>query len=256
MPVVMFVVLCAAIELPYRSRGRFIKEKIEVDPFNVVQAGLLTLASFVLGLSFAQASDRFDSRRALVVKEANAIGTTWLRAGQLEPAQKVLFRRTLTDYTASRLAAYGTKRTDLANGMTDWQRQSVEKTARDQDALWAVASNALRAHPANLGLSLLMETLNDTIDVSAEQVQALTHHVPTAVVVLTLALVTVSSLSLGVRFAFEGYRPLAISLIYVVANVLVIWMMIDYDRPQAGFVKVDLTPMRSQLQSMQQAPPD
>lgn len=127
MPVLMFVVLCAAIEVPYRWRGRFLKEKIATDPFNVVQAGLLTLASFVLGLSFAQASDRFDSRRALVVKEANAIGTTWLRAGQLEPPQKVLFRRTLTDYTASRLAAYGTKRADLASGMSDPQRQAVEK---------------------------------------------------------------------------------------------------------------------------------
>jgi hypothetical protein len=47
-----------------------------------VQAGLFTLAAFVLRLSFSQASARFDARRGFVMKEANAIGTTFLRANQ------------------------------------------------------------------------------------------------------------------------------------------------------------------------------
>ena len=57
----------------------------------------------MLGLTYAQAQGRYDARRALVVKEANAIGTTWLRADQLAPHDTLTFRRLLTEYTRERL---------------------------------------------------------------------------------------------------------------------------------------------------------
>jgi hypothetical protein len=247
LPIVMLIVLAASIELPYRFLRLPAVEK-RMDAFNAVQAGLLTLASFVLGLSFAQASSRFDSRRGLVIKEANAIGTTWLRADQLKPAQSAEFRRILTEYTATRLSAYETPRSPAL------YREAIDRSDAAQGRLWGIASSALRAKPGNVGLALLMQALNDTINVSAEQLQVLTTHVPTAVVVLTLALVTLGALSLGLRFSLDGARPVALSAIYVVACVVVISMMIDYDRPQTGFVKVNLNPIRVQLQNMQQTP--
>jgi MFS superfamily sulfate permease-like transporter len=112
----------------------------------------------------------------------------------------------------------------------------------------------MNAHPNNIGLSLLMESLNDTIDVSAEQLQALTSHVPTPIVMLTFVLVTLGALSLGLRFAADKSRPVLLSAIYVVANVVVISMMVDYDRPQTGIVNVNLNPIKIQLKSMQQSP--
>lgn len=246
LPIVMLVALSLAIELPYRLRRRITDAgERNVDAFTAVQAGLITLASFVLGLSFAQASSRFDDRRELVVKEANAIGTTWLRADQLRPLQAARFRAVLTGYTEARLKAY------RAPYDTAVARRTLDQSDRDQTEMWAIASEALRSKPGNLGLSLLMQALNDTIDVSAEQLQALTSHVPTAVVVLTLVLVTLGSLSLGLRFGIDGARPPALSAAYVVAFVVVITMMIDYDRPQSGFVTVNLNPIRIQLQSMQ-----
>jgi hypothetical protein len=241
LPIMMLVVLGLAIELPYRYAGALAIKTPNTDAFTAVQAGLLTLASFVLGLSFSQASARFDSRRALVVTEANAIGTTWLRADQFGSMQSVRFRDILTRYAAARLKAYETPRNP----------QVIDESNQDQDKLWNMASSALRADRTNLGYSLLMQSLNDTIDISAEQLQALTSHVPTSIVVLTLLLVTLGALSLGLRFALDRSRPVALSVIYVVACVVVINMMIDYDRPQTGFVKVNLAPLQRQLQSMQ-----
>jgi hypothetical protein len=249
LPIVMLIVLSLTIELPYRY-VRPILGAVErnVDAFTSVQAGLLTLASFVLGLSFAQASARYDTRRELVVKEANAIGTTWLRADQLEAAQSRAFRKVLTDYTAARLKAYQTPRDP------ELYKRTIAQSDRDQSSMWQLASSALHERSTDLGLSLLMESLNDTIDVSAEQLQALTSHVPTAVVVLTLVLVTLGALSLGLRFALDKSRPAALSAVYVVACVVVINMMVDYDRPQTGFVTISLNPLKAQLQTMQRAP--
>ena len=48
-----------------------------------VQGAVLGLLGLLLGFSFAMAVGRHDARRNLVVEEANAIGTTWLRAGFL-----------------------------------------------------------------------------------------------------------------------------------------------------------------------------
>lgn len=244
----MLVVLALSIELPYRFAG-WLSQRNEpkLDPINVLQAGILTLAAFVLGLSFSQASARFDARRALVVAEANAIGTTWLRADELQPAQVKQFHQILVDDTATRVAAYG------APNNAPLYQQMIERSNHDQDELWAIASFALHAHPTNLGLSQLRQSLNDTIDVSSQQRQALASHVPTAIVTLVLVLVTLAALSLGIRFALEGYRPLFMSAVYILAYVVVISMMIDYDRPNTGFVRVSLTPLTLQLQSMERS---
>ena len=117
--------------------------------------------------------------------------------------------------------------------------------------MWAIASPALGARPSSLGLSLLVQSLNNTIDISPEQLQALTNHIPTPVVVLTVALITLGGLSLGIRFAANASRPVLLNAIYVVANVVVINMMIDYDRPQTGLVTINLNPIEVQLQTMQ-----
>src|SRR5580692_6361285 len=226
LPTLMFVVLGLSIELPYRFGRSLARYMPKADPFNVIQTALLTLAAFVLALSFNQASARFDTRRALVISEANAIGTTWLRADQLESGQSKRFRRILTDYTAARLRAYETPRDPRL------YRNTIDQSNRDQAELWTIVSSSLRAHETTFGISLLMQSLNDTID-------------------LTLALVTLGTLSLGLRFAMSQSRPVILSALYVIAYVLVINMMVDYDRPNTGFVTVSLTPLKLQLESMQ-----
>lgn len=245
------IVLSLAIELPYRFGKSFagMSEKNR-DAFTLAQAGLLTLASFVLGFSFSQAEGRFNHRRALVLSEANAIGTTWLRADALALQDTDRFRKTLTAYTAARLVAYQTP-SRVSGGLSDLHRRTIVLSDRDQEEMWGIASRALTARPGSLGLSLLVESLNETIDVSAEQLQALTNHIPTSIVLLTLTLIALGALSLGLRFAADSARPVLLSVLYVAANVVVVNMMIDYDRPQTGLITLNLDPIKRQLQNMQ-----
>jgi hypothetical protein len=248
LPIVAVLTFGLLIEAPYRVlSSRSDIRPANRDIWNIMQSGLITLTAFVLSLSFAQASTRFDARRALVVTEANAIGTTWLRADQLEPSQTKRFRQILTDYTAMRLNGYQTP------GDPNQHGPALEESDRDQAALWSIASAAARAHPADLGLSLLMQTLNDTIDVSAEQLQALTNRVPTAMFLLTFVVAAMTMFCVGVRCGQERSRPPLFSAILVVVFAIVISMAVDYDRPQTGLVNVDLKPLVRQLQSMQQA---
>ncbi len=246
--IAMLIVLGLSIELPYRFADVLPSDMPKPDSFNAVQAGILTLSAFVLSLSFAQASSRFDSRRALIVTEANAIETTWTLAGQLGPSQSKQFHQVLIDDTAARVKVYE------SHNDQELARLTVERTSHDQAELSGIASAALRAHPSNLGLQLLMQSLDHEIDVSSEARQAATGHVPTAIIMLTLALVTLGALSLGFRFALDKSRPVLLSAVYVVAYVVVIMMAVDYDRPNTGLIRVNVTPLTTQLQSMQQTP--
>jgi hypothetical protein len=248
LPITLLVVMGLTVELTYRFEVIAPRLSISTDSWSATQSGIATLAAFVLSLSFAQASARFDSRRALVIKEANSIGTTWLRADQLHPPAAHSFRRVLTDYTATRLAAYSSPNNPPLYA------KALERSASEQAELWALTSSALRNHPGDFGLSLLMQSLNDTIDVSAEQLDALTHHVPVGTIELTILLAWLSMFSLGVRFARNKSRPPIMSALTVLAMVAVLTMIVDYDRPQTGIARVSLNALAIQLHSMQQAP--
>ena len=59
----------------------------------------------ILLLPWAEQSHRFGARRQLVLEEANAIGTTYLRAGLLPDTQRLEVRRLLREYADVRLPA-------------------------------------------------------------------------------------------------------------------------------------------------------
>src|SRR6185437_15324873 len=62
--------------------GRSLREKKESvsESFGVLQAALLGFMGLILAFGLSLAIGRYDTRRQAVVDDANAIGTTYLRA--------------------------------------------------------------------------------------------------------------------------------------------------------------------------------
>src|ERR1700674_5727591 len=67
-------------------------------PVGAIVGATLGLLSFILAFTFGMAASRFDARRQIVVEEANAIGTTYLRAGLLPDGRGVKARKVLREY--------------------------------------------------------------------------------------------------------------------------------------------------------------
>src|SRR5215203_1342243 len=63
----------------------------------------LGLLAFVLAFTFGMAADRASTRRELVVEDANAIGTTYLRTFLLPDPPASEIREQLREYVTSRL---------------------------------------------------------------------------------------------------------------------------------------------------------
>ena len=91
-----FVATVTASGLLLGRRMRHHHETLR-EPFGALQGALLGLVGLILAFGLTLAVGRYEDRRAAVVADANAIGTTYLRAQLLaEPARTrslVLLRR-------------------------------------------------------------------------------------------------------------------------------------------------------------------
>src|SRR6185436_16038471 len=92
--------LWLGIEGGYRlgkwRRSRITDEKEQ--PVGAMVASILGLVALVLGFTFSLAGSRFDARRMAVLEEANAIGTTSLRAKLLPEPERSEVTRLLREY--------------------------------------------------------------------------------------------------------------------------------------------------------------
>ncbi len=81
--------------------GRFLHHRSEHlrEPFGVLQAALLGLVGLVLAFGLSLAVGRYESRRTAVIDEANAIGTTYLRAQTLAEPMRTRSLELLKLYT-------------------------------------------------------------------------------------------------------------------------------------------------------------
>src|SRR5262245_15194612 len=87
-----------------RARGRRADSESD-SPVGAMVAAELGLLAFLLAFTFGIASSRFDTRRQVLLDEANAIGTTYLRAAMLPEPQRAEVRHLLRDYVDVRIAA-------------------------------------------------------------------------------------------------------------------------------------------------------
>ena len=95
-----------ASEIGFAAHRRFGRSGAanEANDETQVLATALLLLALLLGFTFSMALARHDTRRVEVIKEANDIGTAWLRAGLVEsPAGKALQDK-LGAYAATRVA--------------------------------------------------------------------------------------------------------------------------------------------------------
>src|SRR5262249_40310966 len=69
-----------------------------------IVSAVLGLLALLLGFTFSLSVDRFDTRRHLVLEEANAIGTVYLRAQLLPEPHRSRTSNLLIRYTDNRIA--------------------------------------------------------------------------------------------------------------------------------------------------------
>ena len=214
----------------------------------MVQGTLLGFLGLLLAFGLTMAVGRYESRRTLIVQEANDIGTTYLRA-QLLPEP---FRSESLDL----LRSYTSTAVDLADQVSDSARFDADLASMDQlqRELWAVAGRAVADDAVGTGPRLYVESINPMFDTHTERVASLRNHVPTTV---SLLQVLGSAVALGVLALYLAMlgRGLTTALAAAAVVILIVLISFDLDRPQRGFITVPFAPLTDLRASMDLPPP-
>ena len=241
----VLAVVIAGATLAGHLVGRSSREQSEDvrEPFAVMQAALIGFMGLVLAFGISLAVGRYEARRAAVVDEANAIGTTYLRAQTLaEPI------RTESLALLQRFADISIRLTDTVPGSSE-EQQAVAESAQVGQRLWALAGQALNEAPVASAPRLYVESLNQTFDAQSTRVYGLLNRVPTPVLVLEVAGAAIALAALALHLAALG-RGLRTVLVAAALVVLVLLVTFDLDRPARGLIRIPDEPLTQVRTSM------
>jgi hypothetical protein len=211
-----------------------------------VISSVLGLLALLLGFTFSLAVDRYDARRVLVLDEANAIGTAYLRAQLLEEPHRSRMSQILHDYTENRVAL---------GEASVWENRKplFEKSDSLITDLWSATAASFDT-VRNLDFSTsLLEPVNAVIDFDSSRKTARTARVPVAVFAVLFLYVLATAGMLG--FMVHCARNIAQTVVFLALLSLSLLLIVDIDGPTTGWVKEPQLPMIMLQKSLRQTPP-
>ena len=201
-----------------------------------IVTGALALLGLLVAFTFSAASDRYDTRRQLVVEEANALGTTYLRAQALDPAPRAALSPLIAQYAHAR-----DRWLQAGEDAAQIARAQAETEAL-QDRIWAATVADIRANPTATINPSLLQTTNDMFDVSASIRAAFDGRLPISILRAMIAYALIAAAIMGFAMAAERRQAVLSAALYL-ALAVAICLILDLDRPRAGSVTLPRAPM-------------
>ena len=197
-----------------------------------VEASAYALLGLLLAFSFAGATSRLENKRQVIIDEANAIGTAYLRVDVLPPETQPPIREQYKRMIDARLAAHE-HRNDPAQAERD-----LAVMARAQEQIWA------RSVAASAGSStavLVIPPLNTMIDLATSRRVALQYHLPNLIVALLIGASLLSGLLAGYAMSKRMRRSWFHVFAYALLLAMTIYTVLDLDHARAGLINIDVS---------------
>jgi len=229
--------------------GRSMRDRSEGlrEPFGAIQSAMLGFMALVMAFGLSLAVGRYESRRAAVVTEANALGTAYLRAQTLaEP------NRTPSLEQMRRLTDASIDISETVPGSPE-QQAALVRSGDAQRALWDQAGQAMTAQPTASAPRLYLDSLNVAFDAQTARVSGLNNRVPTPVLLLEIVGAALALGLLALHLGTLGRGP-GIALLAAVLVASTLFITFDLDRPVRGLINVPADAL-TQLRTSMDAPP-
>lgn len=192
----------------------------------------LALLGLLIAFTFSLAVSRFDARREMVVNEANAIGTAWLRAGLANGDQDPQLQGAILSYADVRLG--------LSKGHDP---ATVERdTARAQGIVWDVLGGAVEKDPGPISATRV-SAVNAMFDAAASRRAEREATIPARVLEVLVLYAIIAAGIVGYVLGASGRRHLVVASILFMLLTLAITLILDLDRPRGGSILVSQKPM-------------
>jgi hypothetical protein len=223
--------LSGAIEAGYQTAVRFrIQEDTNrKEQMVAIRDGLFILVGLLFGFTLALAAPRFAERRSMLIDEANAIGTTYLRAGTLLQPNRDRAQQLLREYVDARL--------DFDGAGLDGARlsQATDRAKRIQEQLWDGVIEVTKSERSAISAAY-MNSLNQIIDLHEQRLSSLENRVPRSVWLLIFLVSLIALFTRGLTLSGRFWLTLVLAPVTV---AIVVALIADLDSPGRGLIRLD-----------------
>jgi hypothetical protein len=228
---VLFAALMGCLALGRRIAQREKTAGKELGGLEVIDGAVFALLGLLIAFTFSGAAERFQRRRDLIVQEANAIGTAYLRLDLLpastQPALRASFRR----YVDARLAIYKAIPDVVA------VREGTARATALQEEIWKQAIDACQVNSKRVE-NVVLPALNEMIDITNTREMASQTHPPSIIFVMLVMMALMASLLAGYAMASGGRWSRLHSTIFALVLTGTVYVIIDLEFPRVGLIQV------------------
>jgi len=215
------------------------------EPFDrqvaLVRTSTAALVAFLIGFAFSGAASRFIDRLDIIVKEANALGTAYLRADTIAEPQRVELKSALKEYTADRV-------TLLSREGRDQIEHLLAKVSGLHKRMWGSAINATQGNAPLM--AVVLPPINEVIDLHSTHLAMARRHLPIPIMTVLLGTAAIGFGMIGFGNGRVDRRFSVLDSVYGVVLAVALWMTIDLDYPGIGIIEVSNLPVVETLAAM------
>lgn len=215
------------------------------EPFDrqiaLVRTSTAALVAFLVGFAFSGAASRFTNRQDLIVKEANALGTAYLRADAIAEPQRGELKAALKQYSADRV-------TLLSREGRGQIEPLLAKVSGLHERMWRSAITATQDNAPLM--AVVLPSINEVIDLHSMHLAMARRHLPTPIMAVLLGTAAISLGIIGFGNGRTGRRFSLLDAVYGVVLAAALWMTIDMDYPGGGIITVSNLPVVEALAAM------
>jgi NADH:ubiquinone oxidoreductase subunit 5 (subunit L)/multisubunit Na+/H+ antiporter MnhA subunit len=197
-------------------------------------AAILGLLAFMLGFTFSLSASRFENRRELVVKQANAIETSYLRTSLIPDKQKLFIRNLYHQYIDILIKLDNT---------SDIQME-IARLEGIQTNLWGETASLVPVNMDGELRSLFTDSVNEVIQLQNERLTVgIFFKIPTILWISLLLIFFVSMFSMGyMTDSYKIQRNLNL-LMLAISFSMVIVLIADMDSNNQHSIHVSQQPL-------------
>ena len=201
-----------------------------------VEAAVFGLMGLLIAFTFYGAENRFETRRGMIVEEANAISAAYHRLDLLPPGAQPRLREEFRQYVRSRLAIY--------EKVPDWEavdamNVEIKHSTAIQKEIWRQAMEATKGEDETVQ-ALIVPALDRMVDIAAIQTVAFQSHPPAAVWAMLALTLLASCVLAGYTMSGSGVRNWVHILAFALLFSAVVYVNLDFEYPRMwGFIRIN-----------------
>ena len=202
------------------------------DTFVAAIFGMLAL---LIAFTFSGASDRYDQRRELIVKEMLTIGTAYMSVDRINKEDQPRIRELFKRYLDHRITLY--------QNVVD--TAALEKKLEAQSALanqlWQAAVTAVKetGDSQKLVVVPMLSEISSMFDAYDNQRLAMKFHPPPIVWQALILLALIGSLLSGYGMGIEQKRDWLLNVVFIVLMAGAIYVIFSLEFPRLGNINLD-----------------